>query len=888
MRLRAKGVLIVCVATMSTSALALALAWTTVRANIAHMEEAVARKDLARAEQALMVQTSALRDAARYWGIWDDAYTFAKDRNRRFVETNLYGTVLQTSGIDVLLFLDPACRVLYGVSLLSDALDVETAEALTRARCVDGFLKVETAESGFLAIESGRLLVAIQPILTSKREGPSRGVLLVGRRVDVRMVDALRSVARLDVDLIPADQIQCKLTRAALDAGSTPPALVEPRNLISHQPLLDLESRTVLVLRVSSARDHWQHAHALLLRLSWMLGLVGAILSVAVVLLLDRSILARLATLLSAVEEVGASSDLARRVPVRGRDELSALATAINFTFATLEESDRRRRVALDELALAKSQLEARVLERTSALESSAKAHFESEQRVRQIVDLLPQLVFATDATGRLALANRALKEAFGATDAELVGRRGADLTARSEGLAAFVSPEPIGRTDSRESQVVDANGQVRLLTTTRLPLDPTSTTGLAMVGVATDITEQRRLEEALRHSQKLDGIGRLAGGIAHDFNNLLAAILSCAYMAAEGLSADDRRREEIEEIRLAAERAAELTRQLLTFARRQRAEVRAIGLSSLVEGMAKLLRRVLSEDIAFHLDIAKEGDHVDVDAGQMEQVLMNLVLNARDAMPNGGTLTIGTRRVEALELAGLAPPMPIQAPACEISVTDTGCGMEPHVQARLFEPFFSTKEVGKGTGLGLAMCYGIVRALGGHIWAESTPGRGSRFRILLPSSSGRPAGRRLSETRTAQRGAETILVVEDNDLVRGSTTRLLERQGYRVLSASDGKNALMIARAHQGQLDLVIADIVMPGLSGPEVADEITRMRPSTPVLFVTGYADDALEARTRSERRGEILRKPFTAADLAKRIREILGARESSSSTVDRIVAD
>jgi PAS domain S-box-containing protein len=827
MRLRAKALLIAIVATIGTAAASQALVWVTLGASIDDVESAIAIRDLARAQQALGVETAELSATARYWGIWDDAYTFAHDRNPRFVESNLYGTVLEQAGIDVLLFIDPRCAVIHGTATApGDAAAV--AQAYAAARCPHGALDpAPVAESGFLRTADGVLLVSTQSILTSKREGPPRGVLLVGRAAGAALRARLRQVTRLEVDLEPLDD--------GPDAAAAPRVITHPHGYLAGEiAVRDLTGRPALLLRTHTARDVSAHARAVLWRMTVFLGVVGLAVAVIVILLLDGSV-TRLTALLAAVRRVGKSRDLALRVPVRGRDEIAGLASEINQTLAALER--------------AQAEVEGKEVRLRS---------------LRQIVDLLPQLVFATDADGRLVLVNRALNDAFGVADVEILGRRADELVSRAPGLAVLLVDSP-----ASGEQAIHARGQVRLLTVAKIPLDPAAGTGLSLLGVASDITEQRRLEEALRHSQKLDGIGRLAGGIAHDFNNLLAAILSCAHMAAEGLDERDPRREDIEEIRLAGERAAELTRHLLTFARRQRSELRVIDLNSLPAGMEKLFRRLLSEDIRLELALGEGLAPVAVDVGQMEQVLMNLVVNARDAMPGGGTIRISTRRVDAPELAALGLPAPIEAPAAELLVADTGHGMTAEVQARAFEPFFSTKEVGKGTGLGLATCYGIVKGLGGHIAVGSAPGRGTEVRILLPPGRAAAQPPAAPAERPLARGAETVLLVEDNELVRTSTARLLERQGYTVLAAADAAAALAIAAESETRIDVMIADVVLPAMSGPDLAVELLRRRPGTPVLFVSGYADEAIEQRTRGAAGGDLLRKPFTAAELAERLR-------------------
>ena len=392
------------------------------------------------------------------------------------------------------------------------------------------------------------------------------------------------------------------------------------------------------------------------------------------------------------------------------------------------------------------------------------------------------------------------------------------------------------------------------------------------VVAIVRDVTDRRRLEERYLQAQKMEGIGRLAGGVAHDFNNLLTVILSYAQMMEEDSGPDGAA--DMRQVREAAERAAQLTRQLLTFARKQRTEVRTVNLSDLTLGMDKLLRRVLGEDVELVTLPAEGIDPVDVDPGQMEQVIMNLAVNARDAMPEGGRLEIAIRNVTPAEVKAFGLPEAPAGRCVELLVRDTGLGMTADVRARLFEPFFSTKPTGTGSGLGLATCYGIVKQFGGAIWAESEPGKGATFHVLLPKSARDVA---LEATHSAPRahGRETVLVIEDNGLVREATVRALRRHGYVVLVAETPSVALTTARSHEGPIDLVLSDVVMPEMSGPEVVERLRVERPDASVLFVSGFLDDSVTRRGTLSSSAAFLAKPFTPADLARKVREVLDTR-------------
>ncbi|HXQ29156.1 MAG TPA: ATP-binding protein [Gemmatimonadales bacterium] len=401
------------------------------------------------------------------------------------------------------------------------------------------------------------------------------------------------------------------------------------------------------------------------------------------------------------------------------------------------------------------------------------------------------------------------------------------------------------------------------------------------MVGTVLDVTERQRLEEQFLQSQKMEAVGRLAGGVAHDFNNLLTAIIGSADLLRERLGADHPERMEAEEIRQAAMRAADLTRQLLAFSRQQVLSLRVLDLNTIVLGMDKILHRVIGEDIEFRTLLAQDLDPVQADPGQLEQVLMNLAVNARDAMPRGGKLTIET--TNATCDAGYADAHAPITPGryVVLAVTDTGTGMDERTKAHVFEPFFTTKGKGKGTGLGLSTVYGIVKQFGGFVWVYSEPGHGSVFKIYLPRVDGPPAAaHREPWAAVAPRGVETVLVVEDQAEVRRLSQKVLEGRGYRVLVADHGTDALRLAQAYGGPIDILVTDVVMPGMSGREVGLALTARRPGLKVLYVSGYADQSIVHHGVLEPGLAFLQKPFTADALARKVREVLDTTPASAS--------
>jgi PAS domain S-box-containing protein len=386
------------------------------------------------------------------------------------------------------------------------------------------------------------------------------------------------------------------------------------------------------------------------------------------------------------------------------------------------------------------------------------------------------------------------------------------------------------------------------------------------------DITHRRQLENQLLQAQKLESVGRLAGGVAHDFNNLLTAILGYAELAEDRCRQDPTVCEYLQTVQHAAQRAAELTRQLLAFARRQHIEPRTINLNELILGLDKMMRRLIGEDIELVCLLEESVDCVRVDPGQFEQILINLVVNARDAMPDGGKITIETSNAlldeeYAQQHDGVTP-----GDYVVLAVSDNGTGMEEGIRLHIFEPFFTTKEKGRGTGLGLATVYGIVKQAGGHIWLYSEPGQGTTFRIYLPKSDEAPEARIVLHAPEHRTGSETVLLVEDEPAVRALAVHALRARGYRVIEAMNGEEALRAMRGRETEIALLVTDVVMPQMNGKELADRMQAIHPGLKVLYASGYTENTIVHHGVLEPGVAFLSKPFTPAGLTRRVREVL----------------
>ncbi len=392
-------------------------------------------------------------------------------------------------------------------------------------------------------------------------------------------------------------------------------------------------------------------------------------------------------------------------------------------------------------------------------------------------------------------------------------------------------------------------------------------------ISTISDVTERVLLQHELQQAQKMEAVGRLAGGIAHDFNNVLTSIIGGAELLMEYVRDDAAGRDEVAAIRRAADRAASLTRQLLAFSRQQVMTVEVVPLNDVVVRTEALLRHTIGEHIELRTELADDAWAVRADASQLEQVLMNLAVNARDAMPGGGALVLATRNVSlptGTTPAGLSIPAGDYA---ELTVRDTGIGMDAITRARVFEPFFTTKPAPQGTGLGLSMAYGIVRQSNGFITVESAVGEGTSFRILLPRAGRGKSLAAPATGATAAGGQQTVLVVEDEDAVRRITCRVLERLGYAVLSAADGQEALALVEASRPGLQLLVTDLIMPRMSGRELATQLVEAYPELRVLFVSGYTDEAVGNLGMLERGKAFLQKPFSVESLGDAVRRVLG---------------
>ena len=562
---------------------------------------------------------------------------------------------------------------------------------------------------------------------------------------------------------------------------------------------------------------------------------------------------------------------------------LQAFMAVTSIVGLTVGAAASGRRHAEERLRLANEQLEVRVRLRSRDLQSAVEKLAASEARLKTIFDAEPACVKLVSHDGVLLEMNRAGLAMLGATDAaQIVGRRIIDVI-HPDDRDRFLELHNTARSGTAargEFRIVGLTGVERWVDSHLVPFDASGgkERQTAVLSVTSDVTERKRLEGELSQTHKMEAIGLLAGGIAHDFNNLITAIGGYTELVLRSLDDRDERREDLQEVAKAAQRAAGMTRQLLAFSRRQILQPTVVDVNAMVADLQNLLRRTIPENIDLEFDLSPTLGPVRADHGRLEQVVLNLAINARDAMPQGGKVRIATGIVDVDEvLARRHAPMPLGR-YVRLSVSDSGVGMSPETQARIFEPFFTTKDHGKGTGLGLATVYGIVKQSEGFIWVESEIGRGTTFEVYLPIVNERVAQAvRLPATFDTRKGAHTILLAEDDEAVRRLARDVLTTQGYQVLDARDGDEALAVSRQYPGNIDLLIADVVMPGLSGRGLASHLAGERPDLRVLYTSGYNENML-ADSDVGTGAAVLDKPFLPADLLRKVNHILGDTRSA----------
>jgi PAS domain S-box-containing protein len=739
---------------------------------------------------------------------------------------------------------------------------------------------IESARKGqpsheIVSMDNGLFLVVSEPALFAEEV---LGTITAGYKLDDKVATELALETHCEVNLVCASNRLCGSSLPAPQRSSLTGLLADHSSVLGKKDQQPAEvgdtsyvSGVYPLRPVQSGSDDaqlvllraWAPTQRALGDLQHQFVKIGvAMLAVMLggTLIVSRRLTRPLRLLSDAANDI-AKGNWKRQVPANsGTAEARIMATAFNHMTQTLGQLH-------DEATTRSAQLQ------------------EAYDQFRAVTESANDAIVSLDSSARIVFWNRRAETVFGYTQDDAIGRSLSMLIVESDGeVGRYLASGD----DQWLGQTIELTGRRQDGSTVPLELSlSTWKAGNAVfyTAVIRDITERRQSqaalrqrEEQLRQAQKMEAVGRLAGGIAHDFNNLLTAILGYTDFLVQDVPADSR--PDVEGIQKAGRSAAALTRQLLAFSRRQILQPEILDINSVLANTDRLLRRLIGENVEIKMDLAQHLPAVKADPGQIEQIILNLAVNARDAMPEGGRLTIATTREVISPGRDSEQPSAIAGPCAVITVSDTGCGMTKEVQSHIFEPFFTTKGFGKGTGLGLATVYGIVQQSGGEIELETAPGQGARFRIILPGvADAVPAAGAVENPRTPPSGGtETVLLVEDNDSVRALAFQALTRQGYRVLEATNGEEGICIATELGGAIDLVITDVVMPVMGGRELSTRLLAMWPQMKILFTSGYTDDTILAEATMQPGTSFIQKPFTPDSLLPVVRAMLDRVEAS----------
>jgi len=837
--LRAKIQVVVSVVLAGTLVALYFLTRHTLLVQFSRLEQQQTREHLDRLKTGLATELDLMSVNARDDAMWDEAYEFVQHPRPGWGESNFGEGTLAYLRLNVLVFLNEAGKPVYGCEFDSESQKQRPASEellsslvkLTRSQSLDK----DHGARGLVSLPDGPMLVAIWPVIHSTGAGVPKGALVIGRRFDKAELQRLGRSADFQLDILSAGQLLASSSQSNSPRRLTPrePVLVEATSasqVAGYALLSDIYGNPSIILRLLTPRAIYEQGRATVFYLILMTLATGLVFLMVSAVLMDQVILSPLIRLHDAVVSIGTGGDPGRRVPQEGSDEIAQLGASTNRMLAALEQSQQ-------------------------ALRRQAYA-FEA----------CTDGIAIFDEDGTMAYANHAHAALFGFRDKnELSGKSWRDLYAPED--AARVQAQILAELSKErtwEGEILARRQDGKLFPHF---VSVAHVAGGGWVGVCRDMTAQRAMEDQLRKKQRMEAVGTLAGGIAHDFNNLLTVILGYGQTLLAKVENQPRLQSNAEHILKAATRAAALTRQLLAFSRKQVLQPRVLDLNAVMQDLEKILRPLVNGDVVMMTRLASGLGSVRADQSQIEQVIVNLIVNARDAMANGGLLTVSTENVDW--------PGNVSVPEGRyvvLSVKDTGTGMDPEVLAHIFEPFYTTKDVGKGTGLGLSTVYGIVEQSSGYIAVESQPGKGSEFRIFLPRVDA--VADSLPEEKPSlarQKGHETVLVVEDDPGVLELAQEVLASCGYKVLCASHSAALEEILRDHPGNIDLLLTDVRLPGITGREVAMRVQQAHPAVKVLYMSGYAAPNLPAQG-TENGISFVQKPFTTAQLTERVREAL----------------
>jgi len=852
--LRRKTLLIIGITMLGLVGGLFALSRIVLMRGFARLEEDFAGRDISRASSALSNELSTLDQTTSEYASWDLTYEYAKGLRPSYVKTEFPAPTFQELKISFVVIFDA-----HGRKLFSRGFDLTKGGEMSVPAGLDDHLKpgslllnlndTQSKVAGILDLPDGPALVDSRPILASDATGPIAGTMIMGHLLDAAEIRHLADLTLMPVDAETLSSATLspdfRAAAAAISKGS--PHFIHPldsQSLAAYQVLDDIYDRPAVIIRVLLPRTIYEQGHTSLVQFLLLLIAAGFVFGAATLYLLERFVISRIANLTESITQIGASGDLAARLDVPGHDELAFLGVAINGMLEDLEKSQIERH--------------------------------EGRARLAVILERMPAILWTTDKELRYTSSMGAALDSLGVKSGGLTGKTLSEYFQTDDPQHPSIAAH--WRALAGEALTYELHWQKRIFESHVRPMrGPDGEIG-GVIGVALDITDRKQLADQLRQSQKLQAVGELAGGVAHDFNNLLMVVKGHAEMLLDRLprgSADRQNPalQNVEQIQQAAERAAALTRQLLAFSRMQVLQPRVLDLNEVVAGMIQMVSRVIGANIELAFLPGANLGRVKADPSQIEQVALNLVVNARDAMPDGGRLTIETSNVQLERDYATQHAVVDPGPYVMLTVSDSGTGMDAATKARIFEPFFTTKSQGRGTGLGLATVYGVVKQSGGYVWVYSELGHGTTFKVYLPMVQA-PAEKTAPEKTVQghQPGTETILFVEDEQSVRELVSEYLSARGYQVLDAADGQQALDIAAAHPGKIQLLITDVVMPRLSGRELAARLTAARTDLKVLYISGYTDDSVFRHGVLQGGMDFMQKPFNLKALAAKIREIL----------------
>jgi PAS domain S-box-containing protein len=852
--LRRKTLLIIGITMLGLVGGLFAISRIVLMRGFARLEEDFAGRDISRASSALSNELNTLDQTTSEYATWDLTYEYAKGQRPSYVKTEFPAPTFQELKISFVFIFDA-----HGRKLFSRGFDLTNGGEMPVPAGLDDHLKpgslllnlkdAQSKVAGILDLPGGPALVDSRPILASDATGPIAGTVIMGHLLDAAEIKHLADLTLMPLDAQTLSSVNLspdfRVAAAAISKGS--PHFIHPLNsesLAAYAVLDDIYDRPAVIIRVLLPRTIYEQGRTSLVQFLLLLIAAGFVFGAATLYLLERFVISRIANLTESITQIGASGDLAARLDVPGHDELAFLGVAINGMLEDLEKSQIERH--------------------------------EGRARLAVMIERMPAVLWTTDKELRYTSSMGAGLDSLGVKSGGLTGKTLSEYFQTDDPQHPSVAAH--WRALAGEALTYELHWQKRIFESHVRPLRGPDGEIVGVIGVALDITDRKQLADQLRQSQKLQAVGELAGGVAHDFNNLLMVVKGHAEMLADRLPRDSADRQNpalqnVEQIQQAAERAAALTRQLLAFSRKQVLRPRVLDLNEVVAGMIQMVSRVIGANIELAFLPGANLGRVKADPSQIEQVALNLVVNARDAMPDGGRLTIETSNVQLERDYATQHAVVDPGPYVMLTVSDSGTGMDAATKARIFEPFFTTKAQGRGTGLGLATVYGVVKQSGGYVWVYSELGHGTTFKVYLPMVQA-PAEKTAPE-KTVQGhepGTETILFVEDEQSVRELVSEYLSARGYRVLDASDGQQALEIAAAHSGKIQLLITDVVMPRLSGRELAARLAATRPDLKVLYISGYTDDSVFRHGVLQGGMDFMQKPFNLKALAAKIREVL----------------